>query len=160
MKPTRSALLALALTLSLTGCFGGSDDSDDDLPPAAAYVCTAGTAEDFYFPVKSEIVGDWAVGGTPASYLSLSGNESFEKIDVFPGCNGLACDEHVVTQTGTWKIQNALLLLDYDGSKPDPVGGMPVSSPDLLYILQDCGSGELRVVEQTDMGLELKYTKS
>lgn len=163
--PSRSVVLTAATValVTLGGCFGGGDESDSSSSSASpgliASVCTTGTAEDFYYPSKSQIEGDWFVGGTPSSWLIFAGS-SVEKIDLVPACgSGLQCDDIVVSQEGSWKIHNALLLLEFGGPAPGTVAGVPISTPDLLFLLQDCESGVLKVVEPTDEGDERKYLK-
>jgi hypothetical protein len=146
-----SALLSLALLACTPGAPVPTDDKDG--PPGSGQTysasdavegpCDPATAFDealMYAPVKADIQGDWT-GWTGWPVTWVFEGSTVTRYDELPAscegaedCTSSASGSKFTIHSGTYKLHNALLLVDWTAESS--VDGLIL--PDLLYVTKEC----------------------
>ena len=160
---TDSSILLIALAMfALCACEVEVPNPLDSAPPGSGTIyagdeldCDPATSlyyAPLYAPVPADIIGDWE-GQGPWPVTWIFEKKKFTRYDQIPGAcsEGIGCEAELQIRTGSYKLQNALLILDWDGSPS--IQGM--SAPDLLYAKMEC-TGDVWLFESNMYG-EIAY---
>ena len=166
--------LTLCIALALTACDPGSPPEDsNDGPPGSGqtYLPSGGVPETcdpetsfdmalLYAPVKADVQGDWTGwAGWPVTWI-FDGSDVM-RFDQIPqtcddpnDCTSSEFGESYTVHGGTFKIQNALILIDWNGDSASD----SLVLPDLLYVLKEC-TGKVWFMESNYTFGEVPFEK-
>jgi len=154
IRPLFVALLILSAcdpgpqddTLEGTYDLAGTYEETAEVP--APFYPTCGQADDFYMaemykPAADEIQGDW-LGQLSAPVTWTFNDGEVTRYDMVTGAcdDGLECSTYI-TNYGTYKVHNALVLLEW--STQAPANGSEL--PELMYVLRGCNTGTVWLIE-------------
>ena len=176
MRFHRPLLLTFALCffLALTACAPGAPPEDsNDGPPGSGVTyppadelpdtCdpeTSFTMAPLYAPVKADIQGDWTGwAGWPVTWVFEGSNVT--RYDQIPqscddpsDCTSSEFGQSYTVHGGTFKLKNALILIDWNGDSTAD----SLVLPDLLYVLKEC-TGKIWLMESNYAFGEVPFEK-